>query len=90
MAGFQEAKEIILNFAEENFGTRGDIIKLNKVEKGWEGELEISRIDEYRKKHAKPQMVERYSIKIGEEDEVISFERLETRSRGEVDWKREG
>jgi len=89
MAGFLEAKDIILDFAEENFGTRGEVIKLEKVENGWEGELEISRIDEYRKKHAKPQMIERYSIKLGEEDEVISFERMETRSRGEVNWERE-
>lgn len=89
MTGFQEAKEVILDFAEENFDTRGEIISLEKVETGWEGELEISRVDEYRKKHAKPQMVERYSITIGEEEEVTSFERLETRSRGEVDWKRE-
>lgn len=89
MAVFLEAKEIILDFAEENFGTRGEVIKLEKVENGWEGELEISRIDEYRKKHAKPQTIERYSIQLGEEDEVISFERMETRSRGDVNWERE-
>jgi hypothetical protein len=89
MASFMEAKDIILDFGEENFGTRGEVVKLNKVETGWEGELEITRIDEYRKKHAKPQMVERYEIKLGEDDEVVSFERVETRSRGEVDWDRE-
>ncbi len=89
MASFMEAKDIILGFAEENFGTRGEVIKLSKVESGWQGELEITRIDEYRKKHAKPQMVERYEIELDEEDEVASFERVETRSRGEVDWDRE-
>lgn len=89
MASFMEAKDIILDFAEENFGTRGEVIKLSKVESGWQGELEITRIDEYRKKHAKPQMVERYEIELDEEDEVASFERVETRSRGEVDWDRE-
>ncbi len=89
MANFLEAKEIILDFAEENFGTRGEVIKLSKAGEGWEGELELTRIDEYRKKHAKPQMVERYEIELGEDDEVVSFERVETRSRGEVDWNRE-
>lgn len=88
MAGFLEVKDIILDFAEENFGTSGEVIKLEKVDNGWEGELEISREDEYRKKHAKPQTVERYSIEL-EEEEVVSFERVETRSRGEVDWERE-
>lgn len=88
MANFMEAKDIILDFAEENFDTRGEVIKLDKVESGWQGELEITRIDEYRKNHAKPQMVERYEIELGEDDEVVSFERVETRSRGEVDWDR--
>ncbi|MFP4647086.1 MAG: hypothetical protein ACLFN4_05645 [Candidatus Acetothermia bacterium] len=89
MAGFQEAKERILDFAEENFGTRGEVIKLEKVEDGWEGEVELSRIDEYKKRHARPQSIERYSLKLGKEDRIVSFERLETRSRGEVEWKRE-
>ncbi|MBS3736830.1 gas vesicle protein [Candidatus Bipolaricaulota bacterium] len=89
MAGFLEAKDIILDFAEENFGTRGEVIKLEKFEDGWEGELEITRIDEYKKKHAKPQTVERYLIELDEEGEVISFERVETRSRGEINWERE-
>ncbi|MFW6421651.1 MAG: hypothetical protein ACOCZX_02335 [Candidatus Bipolaricaulota bacterium] len=89
MAGFQEAKERILDFAEENFGTRGEVSKLEKVEDGWEGEVELSRIDEYKKRHARPQSIERYSLKLGKEDRIVSFERLETRSRGEVEWKRE-
>lgn len=88
MADYLEAKEIILDFAEENFGTRGEVIKLEKVEDGWEGELEISRIDEYKQKYGRPQTVERYSIELGE-NEVVSFERMEIRSRGEVDWERE-
>ncbi len=80
MVGFLEAKDIIIDFGEENFGTRGDVIKLQKDEEGWEGELELTRIDEYRKKHAKPQMVERYGVELDEDGKVVSFERLETRS----------
>jgi len=84
----QEVRDLIHEFAEENFGEEGEVTKLTKVDQGWEGELELSRVDEYKIRHGRPQTIERYTIKI-EEGKVVSFEKVETRSRGEVAWQRE-
>lgn len=88
MASIQEIRSLIYEFAKENFGDKGEVIKLAKTDRGWDGELELTRTDEYKKRHGRPQVIERYRIAV-EEEQVISFERIETRSRGEVEWKRE-
>ena len=89
MSEIQEIQETILEFSKDTFGVRGEVTKLSKLEDGWESELEIIRDDQYKKRHGLPQMIERYSVVLSEEKEVISYQKEETRPRGDVEWSRD-
>ncbi len=88
MSEIQEIQAALLEFSKDSFGVQGEVTKLSKVEDGWEAEVEITRDDQYKKRHGLPQMIERYSVELDEENEVVSYQKEEARPRGDVEWSR--
>lgn len=88
MSEIQEVQSAILEFAQETFGVKGEVTKISTEEDGWEAEVELNRDDQYKKRHGLPQMVERYSVGLNEEKEIVSYQKEETHPRGDVDWTR--
>lgn len=79
----REAAESIKNFLEGELQKKGDIIRLDKTDDGWEAELQIIEESEYIKALGIPTTVydkNQYIVKLDQNLEVIGFNRREEKS----------
>ena len=78
----RDAAKSINNFLKSELKKKGDIIRLDKTDDGWQGELQIIEESEYIKALGIPTTVydkNKYSIKLNQNFEVIGFHRREER-----------
>jgi len=76
----EEVRKVVMDFLEGTIGKEGTIVKISKAEEGWEAEVEVVEESKYIKALGIPKKVldkNLYEVRLNEQLEVISYERIE-------------
>ncbi|MFN3476578.1 MAG: gas vesicle protein GvpO [Candidatus Methylomirabilales bacterium] len=76
----EEVRKAVMDFVQGTLGKEGAIVKISKTHESWEAEVEVIEESQYIKALKIPtKVLDRniYEVRLNEQLEVVSYERIE-------------